>query len=63
MINTYPHVLFFMSHSDSYTFPSEPQTGPTPPTPREPDVLTEALPITLDKMFDLLSCKKFGIIF
>ena len=49
---TYPHVLFFMSHADMYTFPSEPQTGPIPDIPLAPDVFTDPLPIMLDKMSD-----------
>ena len=54
---TYPQVLFFMSHSDLQTFPSEPQTGPTPEIPFVPEVFTEPLPIIFDKMSDRLSCK------
>ena len=49
---TYPHVLFFISHADMYTFPSEPQTGPIPDIPLAPDVFTDPLPIMLDKMSD-----------
>ena len=27
--DTHPHVLFFISHWEGYTLPSEPQTGPS----------------------------------
>ena len=53
MFLTYPQVLFFMSHSDEYTFPSEPHTGPFPDIPLAPEVFTEPLPIMLDKISDL----------